>query len=782
MACDIRVLFSGNKDPLILTDFVDFSESPIMEFAKALAQDPEKRELIKQNIDRLYATDTDDFQYKNTVGNISIKNLISTFPVPGGWPSIDKLREIMDVDNFNIIYTEGGEAFGPVQGFYRVKIGKESVRYLRISRKDLGHFRNWLNARLLAEETKNKEREYSPEFNFLLQEYKLSAYDLLIKYLNGDLEYKPIKYNGKNIDTESIIQDEIFKIQGKVQKRIFKTEFFNALGKKLRNIGDFKYSVPLDVFYQKLDELNTDKKEEIQKVITNKKLSEIKKIQNILDLLKEFDPEFTYLTVESVDKGKNTIILSTPYQTIDSKYGLSYKQVQEQHTYIDEHKGYDIYEREGRYYIVKGPITQELNLRPYKSVDDAILAIDEKIKYEKLSDAGLVNLKNNKEGLQFVTFKARGQVTAQEKNKSMYRAGQIIKSLDLELPAETLTSEIRGVINGTYNDFVNYINSNSEYDEVREQILEKIDTAEKAVAFFYLSNKEKNYLEAIEKISNAEYKYYYITDSYGFKGRVVEISTDQIRNIKDYEDETITEKHLKSWDLPKAKVMQSLVNSIRSRLVGTGFTVELMTQKEIKDKYGDESAKSHGFVSGNTIVINSTTADLSTPLHEYAHIFLGILKATNFDKYREMVDTILTNFDRGKSPEDRKVDKKRAYYKTVYKDMSDIDIDEEVFADLFAGYILNGKTEEFFKFSKEVGEVTEESRLIWDMISSDDKRIQFADIWNYPISTLVSVNSDMIIELQDQSNFLDKFRTYRQAARWIGDKISKGEIREDCGV
>jgi len=42
-------------------------------------------------------------------------------------------------------------------------------------------------------------------------------------------------------------------------------------------------------------------------------------------------------------------------------------------------------------------------------------------------------------------------------------------------------------------------------------------------------------------------------------------------------------------------------------------------------------------------------------MHEYAHVLLGLIKANNYSKYRELVDMVLTNFDKGKPEKDRLV-------------------------------------------------------------------------------------------------------------------------------
>jgi len=90
-------------------------------------------------------------------------------------------------------------------------------------------------------------------------------------------------------------------------------------------------------------------------------------------------------------------------------------------------------------------------------------------------------------------------------------------------------------------------------------------------------------------------------------------------------------------------------------------------------------------------------------------------------------------------------------FKSLYKGMSDSDIDEEVFADLFAGYILNSKYKQFVDLSGIRESVTESGKIIWDMIE-DKSVISLAQIWDYPLKSLTSLNSDFIIDLGEDDS------------------------------
>ena len=54
----------------------------------------------------------------------------------------------------------------------------------------------------------------------------------------------------------------------------------------------------------------------------------------------------------------------------------------------------------------------------------------------------------------------------------------------------------------------------------------------------------------------------------------------------------------------------------------------MITSSELLEKFPDIDANStKAFVRDGQIFINTTTAEVSDPLHEFTHLILGILKA-----------------------------------------------------------------------------------------------------------------------------------------------------------
>ena len=788
MACDIIINFSGNPTPLKLEQYIDFSDNPLLDIAKALSTDKYTIQQIKENFRNFYAIRSEGLSYKNNIGNTSIRNLIESISIPGGWPSIQNLQNSgLNVDEFNIIFTEEKDSMFLEEGFYNINVGSNKVKILRVNRGNLYKFRNWLLTHELLKDLDGIT--FSPEFLQLIKKYKTEGKVIINQFINGDKDFSRdiIVIEGKNLDVESIIQEEIYKIQSQTQKRIFNSELFNAIIGKITKINgeDFRYRLSLQVFYDKATMLLKDDPD-IKMILDNKKISDIDKVRQIISKLRELDRDFPYTTVSSISDG--IIIFNTPYQTLNSRYDLSYQQIQEQFVKVGEaYRGYDIYMRDGKYYISRDPLTEVSYAgTPYKTLEDAKKKINSLVGYEYLGEKLHLQLKLGIDTLKYVNLNSTRSIDSTQSIRA-YKSGEIIKSLDINISKEARSraqkdQEIQSIINnGTYNQFVEYIKLHFKNAEVQTEILTVVDDAEKAACFLYL-REESDYIQALEKIKNANYKYYYVVTGFGSKGsRVIQISEDSISVLRGNipEDREIRPEKLKNQDLPKAILINKFVEVIQKRLSGTGFTIEIMTQSEIKDEFGDSRVNAQGFVTGNRIIINGTIADVDTPMHEYAHVLLGLIKANNYSKYRELVDMVLTNFDKGKPEKDRLVQKKRMKFKSLYKGMSDSDIDEEVFADLFAGYILNSKYKQFVDLSGIRESVTESGKIIWDMIE-DKSVISLAQIWDYPLKSLTSLNSDFIIDLGEDDSVQSRFKVYRQATNWIQQKINDGEITENC--
>lgn len=763
MACTVNITFDSNHQ-LHFEGLVELSDSPMESIAQALYNDLDKREQIISSFNNLYRNKK--IKASGQIGNISYSSLSRSIPIEGGWPIVENIQGF-NPDEYNILYidsegTQKPERYAPVE----VGDGKK-IQVMVVYRNQLHNFRNWILSNILVENL-DPNTQFSKEFEAVQKSIGKTPKQILKSYLLGEYEKEPsVNFGGRFLNIESVVEGEILSLQDKVQKRKYSNELFNAIATKLKfsrsSNGDMKYSIPVSEFDRLAQDLLQDKPELLKEV---EDMKPRKKIETILQNLLKTDPDFPY-RVSSVSG--NIANFNRVFLSINEKYGLNFKQAQNQFTFVEEYKGFDIYTYKGKYYFTKGIVMDDSSLEPYVSKEDVFRKINEKLKTSKLNTSN-IQLKNANEGLYYV------------ETEQKYKVGQVIKSMDVSVNTRVNLNqdETALVSNGTLQDFYNYINSTTEFsDPVKARILEEIDTPEKAAIFLYKTSEgpakkilDRNAEGVLDQIQQAGYKYFYVAHGDSpYHIRVKQIDMDSIRNLKDTQI-----KGFESQDLPKAQIILEFSKAIQARLEGTGFQVELLTQDEIsKDsRFAGVQANAKAFIKGNSIVINTTTADISDPLHEYAHIFLGLIKAQNFDMYQKLIEDVLSK----RNP--KEVARLRREKAKLYGNLSQIDLEEEVFAEIYSKFIMNNHYSDFVDFANVRKIVEGESQTIWDMLSPDSKVVKLGDIWNEPLGALTNMNSDMLVGLASQESPQDRFKVYRQASNWIEQKIKDKEIVENC--
>lgn len=763
MACDVTIEFvkkdpKGNEKKIKTS--IELSDSPMESIAQVLSQDTEVLEDLISKLNKLYREK--DIKRKNQIGNISYEKLINTIPISGGWPLSSTVKSF-NASDYNILYVDMNSSSKTVEKPKTIKVGEgKTIQLITVYRNQLYNFRNWIIANDLVDSI-DDNTELSEEFKAVVEELKTDKKKILTDFLNEGYKGKDtIKYKDKVLYVPSILESQIFSLQEQIQNRKYNNEFFNALAynfnQQNKNQGSKEVTIKTKDFQALAKKLLP---KELYDAIS--KIESVKEqVSTILSELRQTDPDFQYKLQSASD---NIIKFQRVFLTINERYGLGFEDTQKNFEYLESYKGFDIYSYNGKYYQTHDALTDLDTLEAYVSKEDA------KRKIDYIVNKTII-------GNTHVGLKRKGQDKKVRylQSKEGYSFGRIIKSLDVQFSTKELTDREGSLMNkGTLKDFHDYIDQGAFYPTMKQRIHEVIDTPEKAAAFIYMykESRDKGQLAVgyiLNTISNAGYKYYYVAHGESSNAlRVVEITEDSAKNIKQHE---ITE--LKHFDFPKAEVIWNLCKAIEKRIDGTGMEVKLLTQEEISQQFplADSTAKS--FISGNYIVINSTTTEITDPLHEYAHIFLGLIKAQNYNKYLDLMNQVLSRENQ------ESLRKRIRNKKDLYKNKSEFDIHEEVFADIFAKFILNNNYSQFISDSQIRKEVEKESEIIWNMLDRRDKILSMGDIWNYPIASLTNFNSDMIINLQEEESPMERFKIHRQASNWIQRQIEEKNIKEVC--
>ena len=657
-------------------------------------------------------------------------------------------------------------------------------------------------------------------YNKFINRTPKDSVSLLYDYLEDPKKYFGLSYKegGKVKSVSTELKKAIDTLLGKtVREYTYSDIFANELcGRakynpktKLSAISKFDFTEILNI---KLADLNekikltssnaikkelTDIKNSIEKFL-NKKIKSGKDWQDIIQvLIDQTDDEFSYHLQET----DNTYIYlkNVPMLLEDRYEDFNYKSIEVMKP-VEIYRGFTIYvDPTGKnYYFTRHVLTTKSYGRKYNTIEECKNKIDSSIFNNPINQQSLIEFKYKINDAVYLPNKfIPGQVIKVLYNpKWNFSAYQHLNETEQKLIYNTGVRN-RNTLAEFYNYVVGITNFNS--DVIRNSLEKNIDTAEKAACFIYELNKElgtvrnkithQQFNNVLNTIKEATYKYY-VVESVGnqhktnngfkqyyydtgdssaqkgtFKTIVNEIQATEIRNqVVKYDTSS-------GRLIPTVRLLRDLATKIQDKL---GVTIHIETQSTLEDlfkEWGEEMpSQVNGFIKNGEIYINSSVASADTLFHEFTHILLGILKAKNFDNYYELVN-IVGNHKRS-TFEKEKVRK-------LYPNRADSDLNEEVFANKFANYLmgkdlgdfLNGVMKEAIQaIDNKMGSIFGKQNLSENFYKGDLQNIfqQFS----YDLGQLLKQGNGLEIE---SSN-------YRQASNWIESQIAQHKDNSDVGI
>lgn len=691
------------------------------------------------------------------------------------------------------------------------------------------------------EELENKQNKTSKDFKKLeqliikrttlekLKEFTpKSSIELLYDYLDNTSKYQGISYivenKAKSINLE--IKNVTSLLQGKrIKEATYQDVFANEIVSrapylKTKKVSRISKSSFIQALQVKLDDLRLkrkDLKENAQDFKENIKLS--KTISTFLDLanktskhwsdiinilIENTDDEFSY----SLDSIKDDMIyLKNVPRLLEAAHPEITNKSLNLFTSIEQYKGYTIYQSpDGQHYYYNQHIitTKTYNSKRYTNVEDCKNKIDLELRHSSLGSKPLIE------------FKTRG-----DKNviwtPSHFVPGQVVKSLKMPFALNQSLNEVeREMIytidldnsNNLYR-FYNHITGllDSQYRDTSKEVLSTyIDTPEKAVCFLFALNQQEgeyreklsqqSFQKLIDLFKNPEYEYFLIekvaeeginAGNYGFNEySVIKETQDGTTKVKKKVFKTLItpipavemSSNLLQIDdktgrpYPSIRLLKDLSQKIKDKL---GINIHIETQSTLEDLFKKWNIKIpsevKGFVKDGEIYINSSNATDEDLFHEYTHIMLGILKARNFENYYELVK-IVAESDRGSKLKEIK--------KQVYKNLADSDLNEEVFADLFAQYMSGKNLDAFLNgtlksarqaVDKKMGSIFGTEKITEEFYYANPNNIfkQFG----YDLGLLMNEGNGL--ELEAGKSFIS-------ASTWIEGQIAKYNEDSSIGI
>lgn len=343
------------------------------------------------------------------------------------------------------------------------------------------------------------------------------------------------------------------------------------------------------------------------------------------------------------------------------------------------------------FFVSKYTITPYTKGKPFNSLEEAKIAIDDKIKSETFASSFMIELFNR-------INQINGSITLSNvsKNVESLQKGNVIVIPNIELPMDIKFLDSReNIINGKYSleDFKQVIQLWSP--EVQHllikqngNLIEDVNTITKAGLFLsLLNNKYKNNTRTPEIISDilktlreAKKQYFYIEEStpnYNNKHQYVSKDIKLVKLASNPEQYvTDNEKLEKGFQYPIISYWEKVAETLNDKFK---TNLNILTQDEIADQFGESYANHKAFIKGNQVYINSTLGSTQDLFHEYIHIIMGYLKTNNQEEYERLLKMV---WDNSNATDRNNINK-------LYKNSNFIDKLEENFVSRFAEFIYN---------------------------------------------------------------------------------------------
>ncbi len=509
---------------------------------------------------------------------------------------------------------------------------------------------------------------------------------------------------------------------------------------------------------------------------------------------KERGYPYSYLSTS-----KDGIIKFKIDYSLENTYGLSYDTIlslpkskyKEWNILIHELDNGNI-----EYFISQYEMQPSTKKKPYSSLKEAKAAIDQKLSEQTFKSSFFLPLYQ-----EFNKINTNGTVNINSKTDSVQK-GNVIRIPRVSLPNKIEILDPReNIIQGdnTIEDFKDIIRIWSP--EVQELLFDKkgnlikdVNTVSKAGVFLaLLNNKYKNQERTPEMINdileqlreaNKNPIYFYVESSNIIKikrknkttgevltdkdGKILYNEIKQLKLVKIPDPEIVSDSDMSKngFQYPIISFWEDTARTLNNVF---GTKINILTQSEIQDQFGEKYSGEKAFIIGDNVYINSTIGSTEDLLHEYIHIIMGYLKVNNPEVYSNLLQQVwkyTNNQDKQKINRD-------------YREDSYISKLEENFAKRFSEYIYN-------KGETKLDEIFNSSELenAFDTIF-DKSDFNLKELGKHELSEIFSrFSSEISMALQKNNKMFgtfassEEFRLNNKKTNLLQKWIREGKIKE----
>lgn len=761
----------------------------------------------------LKGTDTTEvnFNYnKGTVPNATTAYIRQLYPTVNFPKDVD--FPILLVDGL-----EGVSDYGTLQGKHRL-LGNKEVYVVKNDRISISKLANHLRVRSLIEGKSkiinNLDKDLLEELDIISKYLKVSREQLLVDYLQDPSKYnhlkEPITTQNRTpkfvLEEASNIINESEGIPRYKKENQILNEFcasinigsantyvdlgqFLSYTQKIKFMSHIKTIKSfLETFNKKASQLDisewkpsNDLEERFIEVFNNR-LQKAEDdypglslfVESLFDLRGVDEPLFRYEANGTTKvKNSNGILLKKKFPSFNSIYGTTYQDFDNSVPVktVGSHTIFTFKQGDATLYIVARHLPNEYSEAvTFTSQEDAEKYADKLRLKETLREGAVGNLKNvdspEKDGRTF-------------ESPDYHPANTYIKSLAININFDNFYNQEQTLLDKPLSDFYKYLeelDSNSA-----STLITKLDSAEKAVAFLSKINQpgfirtSGNFIKAAEEIEQLGYKYYYIRASYKLQNGNYRNHFIPVPNAENM----IVDNPSPDPKIPIITQLDAIAEVMQNKF---GVKVNVMTQSEINDEMDKEDGIFKGqefnegtkaFIYNGEIYVNSTYATDRDLFHEYAHLFMGVLKSRNKEWYVQTLNAIL---ELSPYAQEQLQEKMKSLGRSYY------DSAEEVFADLYGKYLQNNLPRQLEHiFDNDI--LKSVTHSIFDLADSE---ADINDFLKYGrLSNLfMRFNSDIALAFSKNKNFLhdDQLTLQRRKQNWIEQQLKLYKQQKEAGV
>lgn len=699
-----------------------------------------------------------DIKVNGIVGNYKYHTLKMKYAGRVTFPNLQTPYDpdILLLDSFTVSGTSG------LDMIYGTDANGRQVIAVKDSDAGVMRLANYLRVRdlILNQYENNPElEELLPQISKSVEKTFNSQKELLLDFISDNSKYMQI--GGAVYGLLNEIVSNLKNSKRAEYTVSLDREFFHTLNK----VRGTKYDYTISKL--KFTDIIKKHSPELLQDLTKEQLNDD---QVLAELFDKFYPNFTEFVGKLVSISDDKLTIRTLPRTAEAAYGLTYSTIPQKTKLEESYRGYNIYQYTDKNGRVKYLYTQDaLNPKTYiqklYNSSDEIKSIIDNDYESNLTFSG-----NFETGFRMIPPFER--VNSVFSNK-WHEAGSVVKVLDIELNRNTiLDPDEESLLKGDMmlSDFYNTFKKQLTEDQFND-LKRVVDSIETAGIFIYLINERTGiqsnrnlqegteFEDILQEISSAQendaYKYFFIQECSGSKGNYF------IKMIPIKSDVQVNEKYNRPE--PIIGLMDEVIDEF-NRIFKVGAT--LLTQDEISQQFPDVPVGTKAFIREGNIYINGSVATSEDVVHEYTHLFLGALKAQNYDMYTKLLDRVMRSTA-------SKVTRMRDIIERRYPNLARQDKDEEIFVALFADFLSGKDTSNMFDDVKEA--VDSEMKTIFNLATDED----FNSLYKGRVDQIFQTFSKDIGKV---GNGLDYSRgtVFRQAANWIEKQIERGNIIEKC--